>query len=87
MYDFLNNFDIFKALNMSYMLIIINIIKIQRCWKKYKYGKLSNITKLLINRQLNNKVSVEKYVRKRIPSIDTLHNFGDLEIIFMEDLI
>ena len=85
MYDFLNNVNIFKALNLSYIGIILNVIKIQRCWKKYRYGKLSNITKLLIDRQLNSNVSVKKYVQKRIPGIDPSYSFGDVEVHVIEE--
>jgi len=87
MYDFLNNVNIFKALNLSYIGIILNVIKIQRCWKKYRYGKLSNITKLLIDRQLNSNVSVKKYVQKRIPGIDPLFNFGDVEVHVINEMM
>ena len=87
MYDFLNNFNIFKALNLSYIDIILNVIKIQRCWKKYRYGKLSNITKLLIDRQLNSNVSVKKYVQKRLPSLDPSFNFGDVEVHVINELM
>jgi hypothetical protein len=77
--------DIFKALNMSYMLIILNVIKIQRCWKKYRYKKLPNITKLIMKRQLNHRVSVENHVKKRIPGFDPDYNFGDVEVRIIED--
>ena len=72
----------YKLLNIYYCAIILYIIKIQRSWRKYRYGKRKNITKLLINRQINNKISIEKYISKHQQSINPLHNYGDIEIIF-----
>ena len=85
MYEFLHNIDIFKALNISYMIIIMKVIKIQRCWKKYRYGKRLNITKILLDRQIKSNVSVKKYVQKRIPGIDPSYSFGDVEVRIIEE--
>ena len=66
-----------------YGKVVINSIKIQRCWKKYKYGTRKNIIKIFLQRELVGKNILQNYIKKRTPAWDNNYEtFKELKIVF-----